>query len=167
MLLEILKYPDPRLRVKCKPIDNFDDELKKIVSDMAETMYNAPGVGLAAPQVGIDKRLFIIDISKEKNELKVFINPTILKMEGEVCDEEGCLSVPGEYANVTRAEVVEAVAQDLNGNEFIIKADGLLARAIQHELDHLNGTLFLDRLPAFKRESVKKHIKRRQLAGEY
>lgn len=88
-------------------------------------------------------------------------------MEGEVCDEEGCLSVPGEYANVTRAEVVEAVAQDLNGNEFIIKADGLLARAIQHELDHLNGTLFLDRLPAFKRESVKKHIKRRQLAGEY
>jgi len=167
MLLEILKYPDPRLRVKCKPIDNFDDELKKIVSDMAETMYNAPGVGLAAPQVGIDKRLFIIDISKEKNELKVFINPTILKMEGEVCDEEGCLSVPGEYANVTRAEVVEAVAQDLNGNEFIIKADGLLARAIQHELDHLNGTLFLDRLPAFKRESVKKHIKRRQLAGDY
>lgn len=167
MLLEILKYPDPRLRVKCKPVDKFDDELKKIVSDMAETMYNAPGVGLAAPQVGIDKRLFIIDISKEKNELKVFINPTILKMEGEVCDEEGCLSVPGEYANVTRAEVVEAVAQDLNGNEFIIKADGLLARAIQHELDHLNGTLFLDRLPAFKRESVKKHIKRRQLAGEY
>ncbi|PMP73022.1 MAG: peptide deformylase [Calditerrivibrio nitroreducens] len=167
MLLEILKYPDPRLRVKCKPVDKFDEDLKKFVNDMAETMYNAPGVGLAAPQVGIDKRLFIIDISKEKNDLKVFINPTILKMEGEVCDEEGCLSVPGEYANVTRAEVVEAVAQDINGNEFIIKADGLLARAIQHELDHLNGTLFLDRLPAFKRESVKKHIKRRQLAGEY
>ncbi|MGB9732234.1 MULTISPECIES: peptide deformylase [Calditerrivibrio] len=167
MLLEILKYPDPRLRVKCKPVDKFDEDLKKFVNDMAETMYNAPGIGLAAPQVGIDKRLFIIDISKEKNDLKVFINPTILKMEGEVCDEEGCLSVPGEYANVTRAEVVEAVAQDINGNEFIIKADGLLARAIQHELDHLNGTLFLDRLPAFKRESVKKHIKRRQLAGEY
>ncbi|ADR19846.1 peptide deformylase [Calditerrivibrio nitroreducens] len=167
MLLEILKYPDPRLRVKCKPVDKFDEELKKIVNDMAETMYNAPGVGLAAPQVGIDKRLFIIDISKEKNDLKVFINPTILKKEGEICDEEGCLSVPGEYANVTRAEVVEAVAQDINGNEFIIKADGLMARAIQHELDHLNGTLFLDRLPAFKRESVKKHIKRRQLAGEY
>ncbi len=167
MILEILKFPDPRLRVKSETITEFDDSLKKIVDDMAETMYNAPGVGLAAPQVGILKRLFIIDISKEKTDLKVFINPTILKMEGEVCDEEGCLSIPGEYANVTRAAVVEVAAQDIKGNEFILRAEGLMARAIQHELDHLNGTLFLDRLPSFKRESIKKHIKRRQLAGEY
>lgn len=167
MILEILKFPDPRLRIKCEPVKVFDGSLKKIVDDMAETMYNAPGVGLAAPQVGITKRIFIIDVSKEKTDLKVFINPTILKMEGEVCDEEGCLSIPGEYANVTRASVVEVAAQDLKGNEFLLRADGLLARAIQHELDHLNGTLFLDRLPSFKRESIKKHIKRRQLAGEY
>jgi peptide deformylase len=167
MVLEILKFPDPRLRVKCEQVTKFDEELKKIVDDMAETMYNAPGVGLAAPQVGIHKRIFIIDISKEKTDLKIFINPTILKMEGEICDEEGCLSIPGEYANVTRAEKVEASAQDLDGNEFLIKAEGLLARAIQHEFDHLNGILFLDRLPSFKKESIKKHIKRRQLAGEY
>ncbi|MCX8085066.1 MAG: peptide deformylase [Calditerrivibrio sp.] len=167
MKLEILKFPDPRLRVKAEVVKVFDEELKQIVYDMAETMYAAPGIGLAATQVGINKRLFIIDLSKEKNDLNVFVNPVILNKEGEVCEEEGCLSIPGEYANVTRAMKLELLAQNLKGEEFITKAEGLLARAIQHEIDHLEGVLFLDRLPAFKRESLKKHIKKRQLAGDY
>ncbi|MEF3253980.1 MAG: peptide deformylase [Deferribacterales bacterium] len=167
MILEIKKFPDPVLRQKTTDVVNFDEELKELVNNMAETMYAAPGVGLAAPQVGVTKRLFVIDISEKKDNLMVFINPKIINAEGEICEEEGCLSIPGEYANVTRSKEVEVFAYDVNGETFTLKADGLLSRAIQHELDHLNGKLFIDRLPLFKRDTIKKNIKRRKENGDY
>ncbi|MCA1933315.1 MAG: peptide deformylase [Calditerrivibrio sp.] len=167
MILEIKKFPDQVLRKKALEVESFDNSLRELVENMAETMYSAPGVGLAAPQVGVSKRLFIIDISEKKDNLNVFINPVIVNAEGEILEEEGCLSLPGEYANVIRSREVEVLAYDLEGKQFSLKADGLMSRAIQHELDHLNGTLFIDKLPIFKREAIKKSIKKRKELGEY
>jgi peptide deformylase len=167
MVLEIRKFPDPVLRKKAVDVTSFDNELRELVSNMAETMYKAPGVGLAAPQIGVSKKLFIIDISEHKDDLMVFINPVITKTLGEITDEEGCLSFPGEYAQVTRFLEVEVTAYDIEGKQFTLSAQGLLSRAIQHELDHLNGILFIDKVPIYKREIIKKNIKKKQVAGEY
>lgn len=167
MLLEIKKFPDQVLRKKALEVEVFDQSLRELIENMAETMYAASGVGLAAPQVGVSKRIFIIDISEKKDNLHLFINPVIINSEGEIFEEEGCLSIPGEYANVLRSREVEVTAYDLDGKQFSLKADGLMARAIQHELDHLNGTLFIDKLPIFKREAIKKNIKKRKELGDY
>lgn len=167
MVLEIRKFPDPVLRKKAVDVTSFDNELRELVSNMAETMYKAPGVGLAAPQIGVSKKLFIIDISEHKDGLMVFINPTITKTMGEITEEEGCLSFPGEYAQVTRFQEIEVTAYDIEGKPFTLSAQGLLSRAIQHELDHLNGILFIDKVPIYKREIIKKNIKKKQVAGEY
>ncbi len=142
----IVVYGQESLRETSVKIEKIDDYITNLIEDMSVTMYNNSGVGLAAPQVGKNLRLFIIDISSKKNDLKVFINPKILKLVGKNIGEEGCLSVPGIYADVPRAEYVEAEALGIDGKKFTIKAEGLLAVAIQHENDHLEGKLFVDYL---------------------
>lgn len=155
-ILPILRYPDSRLNKACKPVTVFDERLKTLVSDMAETMYQAPGIGLAAPQVNVQEQILILDISKEKNQLQVFINPQIVTASREKADyEEGCLSVPGIYETVTRPARVTVKAQDVNGDFFEIKAEGLLATCVQHEMDHLKGTMFVDYLSQLKRNRIK------------
>lgn len=168
--LEILTYPDPRLAQKSEPVTEFGPELKKLCEDMLETMYDAPGIGLAAPQVNVHKNLVVIDIDYESSEdeppvlsnklPRIFVNPKIVKKEGDVVSKEGCLSVPGEYEEVERAERVTVEYQDTDGKPHSIEADGLLAICIQHELDHLDGRLFIDRLSFVKSRSVKRRIKR-------
>ncbi len=169
MLLEIRKFPDKVLREKATKVDNVDEEIKTLVENMFETMYEAPGIGLAAPQVGVLKRLFVVDVTagEDKTQQLVFINPEITEKNGEEVGEEGCLSVPGEYENVKRFALIKAKALDIKGEEFEIEAEGLLARAIQHELDHLDGKLFIDKLSSLKREMLKKRIKKKIAAGEY
>jgi peptide deformylase len=149
----ILKYPDPRLKQPALPVAAVDDEIRKLVDDMAETMYAAPGVGLAANQVGVLLRVFVIDIASddEPSDLKVFINPEIESSEGTQTWEEGCLSFPGVTEEIRRAERVRVKALDRDGKPFELDAEGLLAVAIQHETDHLNGVVMLDRLSAVKR----------------
>lgn len=163
-LLDIKKYPAPVLKKKTAAVTVFDDELQKLIDDMVETMYAAPGVGLAAPQVGVSKRLAVIDISsrEEQHPLIVLINPCILRTEGEIEFEEGCLSIPEYTAKVKRAESLVARAHDRNGNEVEIEADGLLAIALQHEIDHLDGFLLIDRISPIKREFFKKRYKKAQ-----
>lgn len=154
MIRTILTYPNPELKKKSAPVTIITDSVRELVIDMAETMYNAPGIGLAAPQVGIHQRVIVIDISA-KNEppgLIVAINPTIVHAEGETYEEEGCLSVPDYAANVRRHALVIVKALDLEGVEQIWKAEDLLAIAFQHEIDHLDGILFIDHLSALKRE---------------
>ncbi len=162
----ILRYPDKRLRIKGAPVTAFDDSLRALVDDMAETMYAAPGVGLAAPQIGVSLRLFVIDIAgdDEPSKLQVFINPAFLKKVGEIAWEEGCLSFPGIHEEIERAEKVTVQAQDVHGNSFELDADGLLAVALQHEYDHLEGTLMVDRVSLLKRRFIDREMKRRQLA---
>jgi peptide deformylase len=169
LLLEIRKFPDKVLREKATKVDNVDEEIKTLVENMFETMYEAPGIGLAAPQVGVLKRLFVVDETEgeDKTQQLVFINPEITEKNGEEVGEEGCLSVPGEYENVKRFALIKAKALDIKGEEFEIEAEGLLARAIQHELDHLDGKLFIDKLSSLKREMLKKRIKKKIAAGEY
>jgi len=159
---EIKKFPEPVLKKKTAPVTAFDEELQRLIDDMVETMYAAPGVGLAAPQVGVSKRLAVIDISsrEEQYPLIVIINPSILKSEGEIEFEEGCLSIPEYTAKVTRAEQVIVGCMDREGKEVEIKAGGLLAIAIQHEIDHLDGLLFIDRISPIKREFFKKRHKK-------
>ena len=157
-LLDILTYPDPRLRTVAKPVVDFDKALKQLVDDMAETMYAAPGIGLAATQINAHKRLSVIDISEEKNDLLVLINPEIMQREGEVESDEGCLSVPDIYAPVKRAEKVKIKAQGLTGTPFEIEADELLAICIQHEIDHLDGKVFVDYLSRLKRDRIRKKL---------
>jgi len=157
-LLDILTYPDPRLRTVAKPVVDFDKALKQLVDDMAETMYAAPGIGLAATQINAHKRLIVIDISEEKNDLLVLINPEIMQREGEVESDEGCLSVPDIYAPVKRAEKVKIKAQGLTGTPFEIEADELLAICIQHEIDHLDGKVFVDYLSRLKRDRIRKKL---------
>ncbi|MEM1417226.1 MAG: peptide deformylase [Myxococcota bacterium] len=145
----ILHYPDKRLRVPGEPVTDFGPELQTLVDDMAETMYAAPGVGLAATQLGIAKRLFIVDTATgddEPSDLRVFVNPEILEKHGEICFDEGCLSFPGAREEIKRAERVKVRAQDQHGETFELEADGLLAVAIQHENDHLDGKLMIDKL---------------------
>jgi peptide deformylase len=159
-LLEILKYPDPRLREVARPVPIVDDAVRKIVSDMAETMYAAPGVGLAATQVGIALRIFVIDVAAEgePSELRVFINPEITDREGKLLWKEGCLSFPGVAEDVKRAERIRVRALDLEGNPFELEADGLLAVAVQHENDHLDGVLMIDQVSAFARRRIGKKL---------
>ncbi len=161
-VLEILKYPDPRLRQVAKPLEQVTDETRKIVESMAETMYAANGCGLAAPQVGIDSRIFVIDAAGEgePSDLRVFINPEIVKTEGGLTWEEGCLSFPGATEEIRRAERVTVKALDQFGNPFELQADGLLAIAIQHENDHLNGVLMIDKLNALRRRLVSRKVSR-------
>ena len=163
---QILVYPDERLRRIAEPVRRFDDTLKQLVADMAETMYAAPGIGLAAIQVDVPQRVVVIDLSEEKNALHVFINPGITSAEGRTETEEGCLSVPGVFAEVARAERVIVTAQDVNGDAFELAADGMLAVCIQHEIDHLNGRVFVDYLSRMKQERVKKRLKKEHHANE-
>ncbi len=154
-LLPILRFPDPRLRKVAVPITNIDDGIRRLAADMAETMYEAPGIGLAATQVDVHKQLIVIDVSEEKNTLLVLINPEIVADEGEQVGEEGCLSVPGVYDKVERAERVTVRYLDLDGQSCEIDAEGLLAVCIQHELDHLHGKVFVDHLSLLKQTRIK------------
>lgn len=156
-ILKVVHFPDDRLRVKCRPVEVIDDKIKTLAADMFETMYDDEGIGLAAPQVGLDIRMVVIDIpdddgkqGKPENQV-VLINPEIISREGEVLSAEGCLSVPEYTAEIPRAEKVQVKALDLNGDEIIYNADGLFAICMQHELEHLDGTLFIDHLSALKR----------------
>ena len=159
-ILPILTLPDKRLRTKAKAVEKVDDSIRQLVDDMLETMYAAPGVGLAATQVDRHVRLVVIDVSEEKNQPLCLINPQIVHAEGEQVCEEGCLSVPDIYAKVKRAERVRVTAQDKDGKHFEMDADGLLAVCIQHELDHLEGIVFLDRLSPLKRKMALKKLQK-------
>ncbi|MCE0722729.1 peptide deformylase [Legionella resiliens] len=154
----ILYLPDPRLRAVAKPVVHFDDKLQILIDDMFETMYDARGVGLAAPQIGISLRLSVIDIAGDKQNQLVIINPEIIASEGENKFEEGCLSVPGAYDTVIRAEKVTVKALDRKGNPYEIKAEGLLAECLQHEIDHMNGKLFIDLLSPLKKAMARKKL---------
>jgi peptide deformylase len=155
-LLPILRYPDPRLHKIAKPVTVFDERLKKLAADMAETMYDAPGVGLAATQVDVHEQLIVIDVSETHDQLRVFINPEIVwASEERAVYEEGCLSVPGIYDGVERPSRVKVKALDLDGKEFEVDADGLLAVCIQHEMDHLKGKVFVEYLSPLKRNRIK------------
>ncbi len=160
--LPILEFPDPRLRTVAKPVEQVDDALRSLVDDMFETMYAAPGIGLAATQVDVHQRLLVLDVSEDQSRPMVFINPEILSAEGHQVYQEGCLSVPGIYADVKRANSVRVKALDRDGKEFEIEADGLLAVCIQHEMDHLAGKVFVDYLSPLKREQVRKKLAKQQ-----
>ena len=159
-LLDILHFPDPRLRTRAAPVDVVDDELRAVVDDMFETMYAAPGIGLAATQINVHKRLIVIDVSEDKDQPLVFINPEIRAQTGSEEMEEGCLSVPGIYETVKRAETITVGALDRDGQPFELEADGLLAVCIQHEMDHLEGKLFVDYLSTLKRQRIRKRLEK-------
>ncbi|GGA79354.1 peptide deformylase 2 [Arenimonas soli] len=160
--LPILEFPDPRLRTVARPVETVDDTLRVLVDDMFETMYAAPGIGLAATQVDVHQRLLVLDVSEDQSRPMVFINPEILSAEGHQVYQEGCLSVPGIYADVKRANSVRVKALDRDGKPFEIEADGLLAVCIQHEMDHLAGKVFVDYLSPLKREQVRKKLAKQQ-----
>ena len=161
-ILDIVLHPDERLRVKCRPVDKVDDEIRGLVDDMIDTMYDAPGVGLAAPQVGSDLRITVMDCSapEDEPELHVFINPEIIDRQGSIVWEEGCLSIPGVYSNVKRAQSVTVRALNRDGETFEVSGEDLLAVCLQHEIDHLNGVLFLDHLSRLKLRMALKTYKR-------
>ena len=167
-IMKIHKYGDPVLRQKSKPVEKFTPELQKLISGMFETLYAAPGVGLASPQVGVPLRVCVIDVCPNgKKDPIVFINPKISKKKGSVKQEEGCLSFPGLFAIVKRPESVKVEAINEKGLPFVIEASGMMARAIQHELDHLDGKMFIDYLSFFKRRALKKVIKERKKSGTW
>jgi peptide deformylase len=157
-LLHILRYPDARLHKVAAPVTVFDEPLKRLVSDMAETMYAAPGIGLAATQVDVHKQVIVIDVSERRDSLVVLINPEILEASGVSDIEEGCLSVPGIYDTLERAERVKVRAYDQNGNPFILQAQGLLAVCIQHEMDHLKGKVFVESLSQLKQQRIRARL---------
>lgn len=159
-VLQVLHFPDERLRTVAKPVDNITAEIQQLVTDMLDTMYDENGIGLAATQVDVHKRVVVIDISEDRNEPMVFINPEITSRSGETSYEEGCLSVPQNYAKVERAAEVTVKAQDRDGNWFEMHADGLLAICLQHELDHLLGKLFIDYLSPLKRDRIRKKLEK-------
>jgi peptide deformylase len=161
-LLNILHFPDERLRTIAKPVEKVDDRIRGLIDDMFETMYAAPGIGLAATQVNIHERLLVIDISEHKDQPLVFINPEITRRDGEQEMDEGCLSVPGYYETVRRAERIHVRALDRDGRPFEADAEGLLAVCIQHEIDHLDGKLFVDYLSQLKRVRIKKKMEKQQ-----
>ncbi|HKR63321.1 MAG TPA: peptide deformylase [Thermoanaerobaculia bacterium] len=167
MILPIRKYGDDVLRLPAKPVGEIDASLQKLIDDMIDTMYAAPGVGLAANQVGVAKRLMVIDLSvgKRPDECYVFINPEIIEAEGEITEEEGCLSIPDFVEIVTRPERVKLRYLDRHGNEREMWGDGLMARAMCHEIDHLNGTLFVDHLRGFKKDRILKKIAKLAKSG--
>jgi peptide deformylase len=161
-ILNILNYPDPRLYTVAKPVKEVDATIKNLVDDMAETMYDAPGIGLAATQVDVHQQIIVIDTSQDKRDLKVFINPRIMISNGSKDYEEGCLSVPGIYEIVTRAETITVEALDRDGRPFTLEAEGLLAVCIQHEMDHLLGKVFVEYLSPLKLARIKNKLKKRQ-----
>jgi len=161
-LRNVLHYPDPRLRRKAEPVAVVNDETRRLIDDMTEIMYDAPGIGLAAVQVDVPLRVMVIDISDARDELYVFINPEILEKDGEQVFEEGCLSVPGVYEPVTRASHVKLRALDRNGKAFEMEARGLLATCIQHEIDHLDGKVFVDHLSRLKQTRIRKRLEKQQ-----
>jgi len=158
--LRILEFPDPRLRRKAAPVEVVDDQLRTLIDDMFETMYDAPGIGLAATQVDVHRRLLVADVSAEKNEPWVLINPVIVAADGVEVTEEGCLSVPGYYEEVERAESVRVRYLDRDGKEVENEFDGLLAVCVQHEMDHLEGKLFVDYLSEAKRQRIRKRLEK-------
>ncbi|UXI67817.1 peptide deformylase [Tahibacter amnicola] len=160
--LTILEFPDPRLRTKAQPVTEFGPDLKRLVADMFETMYEAPGIGLAATQVNVHRQLLVLDVSEEKNQPRVFANPRVVAKDGIQTYQEGCLSVPGIYADVERANLITVEAEDADGKTFRLDADGLLAVCIQHEMDHLAGRLFVDYLSPLKREMVRKKLEKQR-----
>ena len=166
-LLPILEFPDPRLRTRAEPVTAFDAELRQFVADMLETMYTANGVGLAATQVDVHRRVLVADMSDDRQQPLVLINAQLLEKEGSQVYQEGCLSFPGLYADVTRALKVKVKAQDVDGNELIVEAEGPLAVCIQHELDHLDGKVFVDYLSSLKRTLLLKRLdkQRKQAAS--
>ncbi len=161
-ILEILQYPDPRLGTPAKRIEKIDPATRKLIEDMAQTMYAASGVGLAATQVDVHRQIIVIDVSEDKNDLRVFVNPEITRREGMAVNQEGCLSIPGIYDNVERAESVTVTALDRNGSRFTLNASGMLATCIQHEMDHLSGKIFIDYLSELKQNRVRAKLKKRQ-----
>ncbi|WP_299980202.1 peptide deformylase [uncultured Pseudoteredinibacter sp.] len=161
-ILEILEFPDPRLRTTAEEVDEVNDEIRTLVDDMFETMYDAPGVGLAATQINVHKRVVVIDVSEEQDEPLVFINPNIevLDQDSVLDYDEGCLSVPGFYETVSRPDRIRVTALDRDGKSFSLEPDGLLAVCIQHELDHLNGKLFVDYISNMKRQRIRKKLEK-------
>jgi peptide deformylase len=165
-LLEILHYPDPRLRTVAQPVAQVDDEIRALVDNMFETMYAAPGIGLAATQVNSGRRIVVIDVSEDNTKPLCLINPEILETRGSEEMEEGCLSVPGFFETVQRADWVRARALNPDGKEFELETDGLLAVCIQHEIDHLDGKLFVDYLSQLKRTRIRKKLEKQERLGE-
>jgi peptide deformylase len=164
-ILEILEFPDPRLRTVAKPVTEVDDRIRALVDDMFDTMYDAPGVGLAASQVNVHERVVVIDVSEDKSQPLVFINPEITVLDEEMQEyDEGCLSVPGFYETVIRPEHIRVTALDRDGKPFTLEPGGLLAVCIQHELDHLNGKLFVDYVSAMKRSRIRKKLEKKHRA---
>jgi peptide deformylase len=161
-LLPILHYPDPRLHKVARAVAAVDDRIRKLITDMAETMYAAPGIGLAATQVDVHERVLIIDISEARNHLQAFINPEIIESSGEAENEEGCLSVPGFFDTIRRAERIKVRALNSQGEPFIIETDGLLAVCIQHEIDHLEGKVFVEYLSRLKQQRIAAKLKKQQ-----
>lgn len=162
-ILEILEFPDPRLRTVAKPVETVDDALRKLIDDMIETMYEASGIGLAATQVDVHERLLVIDVSEERNQPMVFINPQITPLTDDLAPyEEGCLSVPGFYEKVERPARVRIKALGRDGEPFEMEAEGVLATCIQHEIDHLDGKLFVDYISRLKRDRIKKKLQKVQ-----
>ncbi len=161
-LLPIIQYPDPRLHAVAAEVAVVDASVKQLIADMAQTMYAAPGVGLAATQVDVHQRVIVIDISDTRDDLRVFINPQLLNASGSTLCEEGCLSVPGIFENVTRAERIKVAALDRQGRPFELDAEGLLAYCIQHEMDHLQGKIFVEYLSRLKQERILKKLKKQR-----
>ena len=159
-LLDILIYPDQRLHKKAKVVNQVDDRIKKLIDDMSETMYEAPGIGLAAPQVNILERIIVVDISESKGSLLAMVNPEVISSDGLAEHEEGCLSVPGVYAQVERCENIRVRALDREGQAFELDADGLLGICIQHEIDHLDGKVFVDYLSHLKQGRIRKKMQK-------
>jgi peptide deformylase len=166
-LLEILEFPDPRLRTTAKPVQLVDGGVRHLIDNMLETMYNAPGVGLAATQINVHLQVVVIDVSEDQSQPMVFINPEIAVLDELLCDyDEGCLSVPGFYETVTRPEHIRVKALDREGQPFEIEPEGLLAVCIQHEVDHLNGKLFVDHISNLKRDRIRKKLEKKHRDGE-
>ncbi len=161
-VLPIMIYPEPVLRVECRPVEAFDAKLRRLVDDMIETMHAAPGVGLAASQVGVEQRVCVVDLSvgEDPKALHVLVNPVIREPRGSAADVEGCLSLPDITDKVTRPFEIEVEAQDVEGNRFVLQAEDWLARAICHEVDHLNGVLFVDHLRGLRRERARRQLRR-------
>ena len=162
-LLNILEFPDPRLRTKATPVVDFNDALRELIDNLFETMYEAPGIGLAATQVDIHRRLLVLDVSEDRDQPLVFINPEIEIIDDELDEyDEGCLSVPGFYETVSRPRKVRVQAQDRQGESFTMEPEGLLAVCVQHEVDHLDGKLFVDYLSSLKRSRIRKKLEKQQ-----
>ena len=165
-ILNVLEFPDPRLRTRAQPVVSVDDDVRRIVADMFETMYQAPGIGLAATQVNIHRRIIVMDVSEEKDEPLVLINPEILSREGVEEMEEGCLSVPDVYETVQRADQIRFRALDAHGAAYEREAQGLLAVCVQHEMDHLEGKLFVDYLSSLRRQRIRKKLEKQRRQTE-